>query len=81
MPVWLGDRLYFRDAKGVEVWRNGEISTFLAGVQWPACLTAGTCQPREPGEATGKTYIYDLADHVESSSVITKVYDIWPHAA
>jgi hypothetical protein len=30
---------------------------------------------------TGKTYIYDLQDGAETLSVITHVYDIWPHAA
>jgi hypothetical protein len=28
-----------------------------------------------------KTYVYDLQTGVESSSIITKVYDVWPHAA
>jgi len=30
---------------------------------------------------TGKTYIYDLQDGTESESIITSVYDIWPHPA
>jgi hypothetical protein len=34
-----------------------------------------------PGIATGKTYVYDLQTNTESSSVITSVVDVWPHAA
>jgi hypothetical protein len=34
MSVWSGSSLYFRDATGVEVWRDGVISTFLRGVAW-----------------------------------------------
>jgi hypothetical protein len=34
MSVWSRSSLYFRDATGVEVWRNGVISTFLRGVEW-----------------------------------------------
>ncbi len=30
---------------------------------------------------TGKTFIYDLQDGTEADSVITAVYDVWPHAA
>ena len=28
-----------------------------------------------------ETYIYDLQDGTETQSVITSVYDIWPHPA
>jgi hypothetical protein len=34
MSIWSGANLYFRDSKGVEVWRNGVVSTFLPGVEW-----------------------------------------------
>jgi hypothetical protein len=34
MSAWSGSKLYFRDAKGVEVWRGGTISLFLPGVTW-----------------------------------------------
>jgi hypothetical protein len=140
MSIWSGSALYFRDAKGVEVWRDGGVSLFLPGVQWirpkasargghivyeardasgsahvfvvdtasgrsidlggkgraepafltdryvwyqaePACVAAQTCEPLFPGVATGQTYIYDLSDQTESSSVITSVLDVWPHAA
>jgi hypothetical protein len=32
--AWSGKSLYFRDANGVEVWRDGVISSFLPGVKW-----------------------------------------------
>jgi hypothetical protein len=32
-------------------------------------------------EPAGKTYIYDLQTGTESESIITGVYDVWPHAA
>jgi hypothetical protein len=34
MSVWSGSSLYFRDATGVEVWRDKVISSFLRGVEW-----------------------------------------------
>ncbi|TMD11500.1 MAG: hypothetical protein E6I27_03855 [Chloroflexi bacterium] len=34
MSVWSGGTLYFRDAGGVEMWRNGAVSNFLPGVAW-----------------------------------------------
>jgi hypothetical protein len=34
MATWSGHDLFFRDAKGVEVWRAGVVSPFLPGVVW-----------------------------------------------
>lgn len=34
MSVWSGDALYYRDAHGVEVWRNGSAALFLPGIAW-----------------------------------------------
>jgi hypothetical protein len=34
MSAWSGNSLYFRDAKGVEVWRSGVVTLFLPGVTW-----------------------------------------------
>jgi len=34
MSTWSGQSLYFRDDKGVEVWRDGTVSSFLPGVAW-----------------------------------------------
>jgi hypothetical protein len=43
MSVWSGPNLYFRDSKGVEVWHNGTVSSFLPGVFWirPKASPAG----------------------------------------
>jgi hypothetical protein len=40
-----------------------------------------SCDPSLPVADTGTTYIYDLQTGIESTSVITEVYDVWPHAA
>jgi len=34
-----------------------------------------------PGISNGKTFIYDLQEGAESESVISQVWDVWPHAA
>jgi hypothetical protein len=139
MTAWSGNSLYFRDAKGVEVWRAGVVSPFLPGAAWirphaspgggqivyqtrdaqrwshtyvvdtvsgrvrdlgkahaepvfltsrfiwyegeRACVAADGCGTRVAGVPSGKTYIYDLQDGTETESVITRVMDIWPHAA
>jgi hypothetical protein len=136
MTVWSGSGLYFRDAKGVEVYRDGAVSTFLPGVAWmfpdasadgkiayetrdakgithvfvvdahtakvrelaslrsrPIFLSSRyvwyqgerLCTAQESGLCTTtfseKTYIYDLQTGVEYDSIITQVYDVWPHAA
>ncbi len=36
MSVWSGSGLYFRNAGGVQVWRNGTLSEVLPGVLWIA---------------------------------------------
>src|SRR6266516_4950980 len=43
MLVWSGANLYFRDSKGVEVYRNGTVSLTLQGVAWirPKASPAG----------------------------------------
>jgi hypothetical protein len=44
------------------------------------CLATDDCAIT-PTIQTGKTYIYDLQTGTEYNSVITNVYDVWPHAA
>jgi WD40 repeat protein len=39
------------------------------------------CDGSLPVVASGTSYIYDLQDGTESSSLITSVLDVWPHAA
>jgi hypothetical protein len=140
MSTWSGQGLYFRDAKGVEVWQHGVVSSFLPGVAWVkpkgspdgtqivftvrdssgwghirvvdtatkqvrelksartdavfltsrfiwyegerACVAADVCGAQPPTHPLNdKTYIYDLETGTETESVITQVYDVWPHAA
>jgi len=139
MSTWSGNSLYFVDAQGVAVWREGAVSAFLPGVRWTrpkgslaggqivyaardgsglahtyvvdtttrkvrelkqgrsepvfltsryiwyqgerSCVAADNCDPSFPVVANGKTYVYDLQDSTETESLITGVYDVWPHPA
>jgi hypothetical protein len=139
MTVWSGSGLYFRGAKGVEVWRNGAITLVLPGVAWirpkaspaggqivyekrdsvgapnvyildttsnqtrqirrsrsepafltsrfiwyqgqRACTKADGCPTGYSEVPNGKTYVYDLQAGTETESVITQLWDAWPHAA
>ena len=53
------------------VWYQGE----------RACTAADVCDSSLPVTASGKTYIYDLRDGIESESIITSAADVWPHGA
>jgi hypothetical protein len=62
MSVWSGDALYWRDDKGVEVWRNGSQSLLLPGVSWirPHASPAGgqiVYETREPGYGTAHVFV------------------------
>ena len=47
-----------------------------------ACVAADECGPNPPFHPdNGKTYIYDLQTGKEYGSIITGVFDVWPHAA
>lgn len=47
-----------------------------------ACVAADACGSQPPlHPLSGKTYIYDLQNGTEAESIITNVYDVWPHAA
>lgn len=137
MSVWSGNTLYWRDDKGVEMWRGGSQSLLLAGVSWirPKASPDGgqvVYETRDTGyttpriflldTGTGKTrqiaqsrsepafltsrylwymgerpckasdscpfgptiatipYIYDLQTGTEYQSIISTVWDVWPHA-
>lgn len=46
------------------------------------CVPADACGPHPPFHPlSGKTYVYDLQDGTETESLITRVWDVWPHAA
>jgi Tol biopolymer transport system component len=138
MPVWSGNSFYWRDEKGVEMWRDGAQSSVLPGVSWlnphaspaggaivyhvrdadhttahvflldiatgktreiaqshsyPSFLTsrylwflgerpcAASEQCMDPTVESGIAYIYDLQTAAQSQSIITRVYDVWPHPA
>ena len=139
MSTWSGNSLYFRDAGGVEMWRDGTTSPFLPGVVWirpkaspiggqivyetrdahhlahtfvvdtatrkirelpkgrfdpwfltsryvwyqgqRSCVAADHCPTGWSAISSGKTYIYDLVAGTETESIITGVYDVWPHPA
>ncbi len=54
------------------VWYRGE----------RACVAADQCGPNPPFHPdSGKRYIYDLDTGTEYGSIITNVYNVWPHAA
>lgn len=43
------------------------------------CASTDVCV--DPTIATGTTYLYDLQTGAESESIITAVFDVWPHPA
>ncbi len=54
------------------VWYQGE----------RACLAIDDCGSQPPlHPLNGLSYIYDLQDGTETESIITNVYDVWPHPA
>jgi hypothetical protein len=55
------------------IWYQGE-RPCASGDAYP-CSSGGLTVP------SGKTYIYDLQTGTEAESVITKVWDVWPHPA
>jgi hypothetical protein len=47
-----------------------------------ACVASDQCGPSPPiHPSSGKTYIFDLQDGTETESIITNVFDVWPHPA
>ncbi len=46
-----------------------------------ACVAADLCDRNLPVTLNGTSYVYDLQDGTEIGSIITSVYDVWPHAA
>src|SRR5439155_1354100 len=60
MSVWSGSSLYFLDARGVEVLRDGVISTLLPGVQWirPKASPDGGRIVYEARDAQGSPHVF-----------------------
>ena len=65
MSAWSGPSLYFRDAKGVELWRYGVVSLFLPGVSWikPSASPGGgqIAYTARDSSGWGHTYVVDTA--------------------
>ena len=60
MSAWSGKSLYFRDDKGVEVWRDGAVSLFLPGVAWirPKASPSGGEIAYEARDSAGLAHAY-----------------------
>lgn len=60
MSVWSGSTLYFRDRKGVEMWRSGTESLLLAGVRWirPHASPGGGQIVYETRDAAGTALVH-----------------------
>jgi hypothetical protein len=58
--IWSGGGLYYRDGKGVEVWRDGTVKLFLPGVRWinPAASPAGGHITYTVRDANGWGHVY-----------------------
>src|SRR6185503_3871298 len=52
MSTWSGNGLYFVDASGVVVWRDGATTSFLPGVHWT----------RPKGSPIGRQIVYSSTD-------------------
>jgi hypothetical protein len=88
MSVWSGASLYFRDLKGVEVWRDGVVSPFLPGVAWikPHGSSAGGQVVYTARDSSGWGHIYvvdtttrqvqELKSHRSNAVFLTSRY-IW----
>ena len=65
MSVWSGPSLYFRDANGAEVWRDGVVSSFLPGISWikPSASPVGgqIVYTARDGSGWGHVYVVDTA--------------------
>jgi hypothetical protein len=63
MSAWSGSDLYFRDANGVELWREGVVSTILRGVAWirPHASPGGgqIVYETRDGQRWSHTYVVD----------------------
>ncbi len=46
-----------------------------------ACVVTDACPSGWTVVDSGKSYIYDLQDNTETESVISSVFDVWPHPA
>lgn len=75
MSVWSGNSLYFRDDKGVEVWRgNGDESLLMPGVAWirPKASPDGTQIVYAARDASGTAHVYVFGTRTASMQELGK---------
>jgi len=72
--VWSGDSLYYRDANGVEVWRDGAVSTFIPNLAWirPSASAGGGQIAYETRDAQGWHQLNVLDISTKAVRVLTK---------
>ena len=74
MSVWSGGSLYFVDANGVEVWRDGVTAAFLPGVRWirPKGSPDGSRIVYAASDSAGSTHVYVVNTTTKSIHEIKK---------
>jgi hypothetical protein len=74
MSVWSGNSLYWRDDKGVEMWRDGAESLLLPGVKWihPKASPAGKQIVYGTRDAAGTAHINLLDTKTNTSRELIK---------
>jgi len=74
-----------RNVREIKVGRSGAVfltSRYIWYQGERACAPADGCGLQPPFHPlSGKTYIYDLQNGIETESDITAVFDVWPHPA
>jgi len=74
MSVWSGEVLYYRDAAGVEAWRDGVQTLVLPGVAWirPKASPTGGAIVYEARDSSGAPDVYLLDTASGSVRVIAR---------
>ncbi len=74
MTAWSDGGLYFVDAGGVEVWRDGATSAFLSGVSWlfPKSSPDGGQIAYAASDRAGSTHVYVVDTATKSTREIKK---------
>jgi hypothetical protein len=72
MSVWSGTGLYFRNDDGVKVWRDGVVSTVLAGVIWirPKSSPSGGQIIYQARDSQGRAHVFLLNTTTNKSTIL-----------
>jgi hypothetical protein len=72
MSVWSGNGLYFRTDDGVEVWRDGVVSSVLAGVAWihPKSSPSGGQIVYQARDTQGRAHVFLLNTTTNKSTLL-----------